>query len=249
MKDHELGTNVNPHISVDCVLLGYDGEHLRILLVQQVGESKDIESCRMKLPGSLIYEDIDDGLDEAACRVLYDLTGLKDINMIQFHAFGSKSRTANPKDTIWLKHFHQLQTTIKRIVTVGYIALVKLDSRLNKLSSIYHACWLPLEEVGELAFDHNLLISSAISYLQSYIESNPAALYDLLPRKFTMQQVRHLNELIFNKAFDPRNFQKKLLQMDYIVGLDDYEKNVSHRAARYYKFDRKIYNSRIHKIF
>lgn len=249
MNQHNMDPQVNPHVSVDCVLFGYDGADLKILLVQQIAQSDKSLPSRMKLPGSLIYEDLDDDLDEAARRVLFELTGVKDINLLQFQAFGSKSRTANPKDTLWLEHFHQLHTSIQRIVTIAYISFLKIDGRLKSLSSRYHACWAPLNEVGDLAFDHNQIISSAIVYLQRYVESNPAALYELLPRKFTMQQVRHLNELVFNKSFDPRNFQKKLLQAEYITPLDEYEKGVSHRAARYYKFDRKIYNNQIHKIF
>lgn len=247
MYRYESQRNVNPHVSVDCVLFGYDGELLKVLLVRQLNKSERDKPCRMKLPGSLIYDDED--LDEAAERVLFELTGVRGIKLIQFQAFGSKSRTANPKDTLWLERFHELNTTIDRIVTVAYIALVKIDSKLKKLSSCYNARWLSLGEVGDLAFDHNQIISCAGTYLQKYIEATPVALYDLLPHKFTMQQLRHLNELLFDKCFDPRNFQKKIVQMDYIIALDEYEKDVNHRAARYYKFNRKVYNKRMRKIF
>jgi len=238
---------INPHISIDCVLFGYDGEDLKVLLVQQVNSLERQPTGRMKLPGSLIYEDED--LDEAVRRVLYELTGLKNINMIQFQAFGSINRTSNLKDTSWLERFHSLNASIERIVTVAYIAWVKIDHHLKQLTSQYHACWLPINDVGELAFDHNQIISAAILRLQKNVESTPSILYDLLPRKFTMYQIRHLHERIFDREFDPRNFHKKMLQMEYIIPLNDYEKDVSHRAARYYKFDRKIYNRSIHKVF
>mgnify|MGYP000553284928 FL=1 len=57
----------------------------------------------MKLPGSLIYDDED--LDEAAKRVLNELTGLKNVKLTQFKAYGSKNRTRNPKDVLWLERF------------------------------------------------------------------------------------------------------------------------------------------------
>ena len=86
----------NNHISVDCVVIGFDGEQLKVLLVKRAGEDNGEVYHDMKLPGSLIY--MDEDLDEAAQRVLYELTGLKNVNLMQFKAFGSKNRTSNPKD-------------------------------------------------------------------------------------------------------------------------------------------------------
>ena len=73
---------INPHVSVDCVVLGFDGEHLKVLLVKQTGHEESGYYNNMKLPGSLIYNDED--LDEAAQRVLYELTGLNELHLIQF---------------------------------------------------------------------------------------------------------------------------------------------------------------------
>ena len=88
----------NNHISVDCVVIGFDGEQLKVLLVKRAGEDNGEVYHDMKLPGSLIY--MDEALDEAAQRVLYELTGLKNVNLMQFKAFGSKNRTSNPKDAV-----------------------------------------------------------------------------------------------------------------------------------------------------
>ena len=75
-----------------------------------------------------------------------------------------------------------------------------------------------------------------------YVEANPAALFDLLPRKFTAAQFRILYELIYGKSIDVRNFHKKISQLEYVVPLEEKEQGVAHRAARYYRFDKKIYN-------
>ncbi len=90
----------NNHISVDCVVIGFDGEQLKVLLIKRVGEEKGEVFHDMKLPGSLIY--MDEDLDEAAKRVLNELTGLKTVNLMQFKAFGSKNRTKDPRDIHWL---------------------------------------------------------------------------------------------------------------------------------------------------
>ena len=95
----------NNHISVDCVVIGFDGEQLKVLLIKRVGEEQGEIFHDMKLPGSLIY--MDEDLDEAAQRVLNELTGLKNVNLMQFKAFGSKNRTKDPKDFHWLERAMQ----------------------------------------------------------------------------------------------------------------------------------------------
>lgn len=228
----------NNHISVDCVVIGFDGEQLRVLLIKRAGEESGEVYHDMKLPGSLIY--MDEDLDEAARRVLRDLTGLQNVGLMQFKAFGSKDRTKNPKDVQWLERAEKAK--VERIVTIAYLALVKIDRALSRNLDNYHACWVPLPEVKTLAFDHNLIIREALSFIRQYADFNPSALFDLLPRKFTATQLRTLYELVYGRMMDVRNFHKKIAAMKYIVPLEEKEQGVAHRAARYYKFDRKIYN-------
>ncbi|MCK9159761.1 MAG: NUDIX domain-containing protein [Bacteroidaceae bacterium] len=235
-KDIPLANN---HISVDCVVFGFDGQKLKVLLVKRAGEEGGEIYHDMKLPGSLIY--MDEDLDEAAERVLYELTGLKDVKMIQFKAFGSKNRTNNPKDVHWLERAQRCR--VERIVTVAFIALIKISRRLIKSVDEYQACWVPVDEMKTLAFDHNVIIDEALNYNRQYLEFNPSALFDMLPNKFTASQLRALYDLIYGVQVDVRNFHKKIALMKYVIPLAEKECDVSHRAARYYKFDRKIYNS------
>ena len=228
----------NNHISVDCVVIGFDGEQLKVLLVKRAGEDNGEVYHDMKLPGSLIY--MDEALDEAAQRVLYELTGLKNVNLMQFKAFGSKNRTSNPKDVRWLER--AMQSKVERIVTIAYLSMVKIDRTLDKNLDDHQACWVALKDVKTLAFDHNLIIAEAMKFIRQHIEFNPSCIFELLPRKFTALQLRMLYEVIYGKALDVRNFHKKISMMEYIVPTEEYEQGVSHRAARYYRFDRKIYN-------
>ena len=228
----------NNHISVDCVVIGFDGEQLKVLLVKRVGEEAGDIYNDMKLPGSLIY--MDEDLDEAAQRVLNELTGVKSVNLIQFKTFGSKNRTSNPKDDRWLERATKMK--VERIVTVAYMAMVKIDRTLSQSLEDYQACWVALNEVKTLAFDHNLIIKEALVSIRQVVEFNPSIVFDLLPRKFTAAQLRILFELIYDKELDVRNFHKKIAMMEYVVPLEERQKGVAHRAARYYKFDKKIYN-------
>jgi hypothetical protein len=240
-ENQSAGAAMSLNISVDCVLVGFDGEQLRVLLIRQDEKRQHEGLSNMKLPGSLIYDDED--LDEAAKRVLTELTGLKNVKMTQFKAYGSKNRTRDPKDVMWLERFYQLDThKVDRIVTIAYLSLVKIDKRYETLSDKYDAAWTPVSEVSSLAFDHLQIMQDAVAYVRQYVEIAPQRMFDLLPRKFTAAQLRALYTVIYNKEYDVRNFHKRLAQMPYVVPLDEKEVGVNHRAARYYKFDRLIYN-------
>ena len=173
-------------------------------------------------------------------RVLNELTGFKNVNLMQFKAFGSKDRTKNPKDVRWLERAEKAK--VERIVTIAYLSLVKIDRALNKNLDNFQAEWVPLDEVKDLAFDHNLIIEEAMKFIRQYVEFNPSCLFDLLPRKFTALQLRVLYEVLFGKQIDVRNFHKKIMMMEYVIPMDEFQQGVSHRAARYYRFDKKIYN-------
>ena len=127
-------------------------------------------------------------------------------------------------------------------MTIAYLALLKIGQRNKRLSATYDARWTPVSEVGPLAFDHNRILKDAMEVIRHYVEASPSVMFDLLPRKFTAAQLRVLFQLVYNKEFDVRNFHKKMAQMPYVVPLEEKEKGVAHRAARYYRFDRKIYN-------
>ena len=106
----------------------------------------------------------------------------------------------------------------------------------------HQAEWVALPDIKALAFDHNLIIREAMTFIRQYVDANPSALFDLLPRKFTALQLRRLYELVYGKPMDVRNFHKKIALMGYVTPLDEKEQGVAHRAARYYRFDKKIYN-------
>ena len=226
------------HLSVDCTVLGFNGNRLEVLLIRRTGMEGGQEFHDMKLPGDLVQEQED--LDDAARRVLTDLTGLKNIPLEQFRAFASMDRTKDPKDVHWLEGSRQ--TRVRRILTVAYVAFVKIGRNIISEMEGTEALWVPVDALPQLAFDHNRIITEAISWLRMVASMDPSVLYALLPRKFTVTQLRSLYEVVFGGRLDPANFYKKMVQMPYIVALDEHEKGVAHRAARYYRFDKNIYN-------
>ena len=226
------------HLSVDCTVLGFNGSRLEVLLIRRTGEEGGQEFHDMKLPGSLILDN--EELDDAALRVLAELTGLKNISLHQFRTFGSINRTKDPKDVHWLEHAQKAH--VHRIVTVAYIALVKTGRATAREMEGSEALWVPIDAIPSLAFDHNEIISAALGHLRNRANEDPSLLYALLPRKFTVTQLRNLCEVVFGTRLDPANFYKKVIQLPYLVALDEREKGVAHRAARFYRFDKNIFN-------
>ncbi|MDP4276305.1 MAG: DNA mismatch repair protein MutT [Bacteroidota bacterium] len=228
---------IYPHVSVDCVVLGFDGMHFKVLLLKRTGMEGETRFSDLKLPGRLIYSNED--LDEAAQSVVVELIHSTTIFLHQFRSFGSPGRTSNPRDLHWLENAVKLK--IGRIITVGYLALIRIDDKLRFKSDTLQATWVPVREVGKLAFDHNVIIQEAMHEVSRYVTMDPSVVFNLLPKRFTASQMRTLFEELFDQAMDVRNFHKKMSRMNYLVATDEFEHGVAHRAARFYRFDKKIY--------
>lgn len=229
------------HVSVDCVIFGFDGKKLNVLLVDKKAHSNSVSG--LKLPGSLIYHE--ENTDQAAERVLYEMTGLKKITIKQFKCFSSIERTSNPDDQDWLAL--EYGNKIGRLITIAYLSLIKIDHKIN-VPKFGTAVWCPIDGISDMPFDHNQIVKESLKEIHKWFVNEPQIAFELLPSKFTASQLRILYEAICHRKYDVRNFHKKMLQLDYIVSLDEWQKKVSHRAARYYKFDKVQYKKRMSYI-
>lgn len=227
----------NPYVSVDCVVFGFDGKNLKVLLIERHIREKNHDYNDKKLPGSIIY--MDEDLDEAASRILTELTGLKNIPLSQFKSFGHPQRSSNPRDVLWLEK--TTHTKIERIVTVGYVALIKINRKITLVAKDTYANWYDIDTVKNmnLAFDHIQIIQKGLDHIKHWLNLEPHLMFKLLPRKFTLSQLRALYDVINQTRSDVRNFQKKAMQWKNLVMLDEVEEGVPHRAARLYKFGRE----------
>ncbi len=227
----------NPYVSIDCVVFGFDGKNLKVLLIKRHIDENTGEYNDVKLPGSIIY--MDEDLDEAATRVLAELTGLKNIPLSQFYSFGNPLRTSNPRDILWLER--TMKTKIERIVTIGYVALIKINRKITLNSKNTSAEWYDVDEVQNmnLAMDHNLIVQKGLDHIKHWLTVEPHLMFKLLPHKFTLSQLRLLYDEINRTKSDVRNFQKKINQWHNLVMLDEFEKGVPHRAGRLYKYQKK----------
>jgi 8-oxo-dGTP diphosphatase len=224
-------------VSVDCVLFGFDDRKLKVLLIEQrqPGKEKKIQKLQTALPGDLLKEN--ESLNDAAKRVMKELTSLKGIYLKQFHTFGDPMRVKNLKDQDWLRLFRA--NPERRVITVGYYSLVKMEDYEPKASSFAgKAKWVDVYSIPELAFDHNEIVDRAIDILRHELIADNIG-FELLPEKFTLTELQHLHEIILNKKLDKRNFRKNVLKMEHLKPLEEKQKGVLHKPAQLYQYKSK----------
>ena len=226
---------LNPHISVDCVVFGFDSRQLNVLLVKRQNVEGDCEPDKMKLPGSPIADTED--LDHSAYRILRELTGLDRIFLKQFAVFSSPERLQPQTDLDWLHKMSGMN--VERMVTVAYYSLIKINGSPLPLSE--NSQWVNVDEIPQLTFDHNEIVQRAIEQLRREMLTEPIG-FELLPKKFTVTQLQTLHEVLLGQKIDNRNFRKRILKLKYIVPLNEREKGVGHKPAQFYRFDKKLYN-------
>jgi 8-oxo-dGTP diphosphatase len=206
-------------LTVDCVVFGLDDQDLKVLLIK-----RRLPPYRgaWALPGGFVR--IDETLEEAARRELQEETGLTRLYLEQLRAFSDLER--DPRE---------------RVITVAFTALVKLaDHRVRAATDASAAAWFSLTEQGNLAFDHETIVAAAAAQLRVKARREPIGI-ELLPPKFTLTQLQRLYEIILERPLDKRNFRKKALATGLLLELGELQKDVAHRAARLYRFDRRHY--------
>jgi ADP-ribose pyrophosphatase YjhB (NUDIX family) len=225
------------NISVDCVIFGFQEKQLKVLLLK----FKNNEVWT--LPGGFIGKEED--ADEAAKRVLWQRTGLEDIYLQQFHAFGDLKRNIgaiekheeinlamgrSKEDLTWLSN---------RYITIGYYALVeysKVQVTLNDVSD--DSAWMDLDQIPSLFLDHNAIINKGLAHLRSSIDSHLAA-FNLLPETFTMSELQQVYETILGKPLVRTNFQRKMLSLDILDRIEKKYTGGAHKAPYLYRLDKK----------
>ena len=209
----------HPAVTVDCVVFGYDAADLKVLLIQR--RLEPFKGC-WALPGGFVQ--INEGLEDAARRELSGETGLGELFLEQLYTFGDPKR--DPRE---------------RVISVAYYALVKLtDHALRAASDAEDAAWFPVAELPKLGFDHERIVETALRRLKAKVRYEPIG-FELLPEKFTLGELQRLYETVLEQPLDKRNFRKKLLGMELLEALNEYQRDVAHRAAQFYRFNRTRY--------
>src|SRR6187551_3530434 len=123
-------------VAVDCIIFGFDGTQLQALLIKRGFEP---EKGKWSLMGGFVGND--ENADEAAIRVLNQLTGMHDIYMEQIYAFSDINRDA-----------------AGRVISIAYFAVINIGNYSEQLQLEHEAKWFPLSAIPTLIFDHNKMV-------------------------------------------------------------------------------------------
>ena len=207
----------HPAVTTDCVIFGFDGSELQVLLIE-----RGIEPFKGKwaFPGGFL--NMDETAGEGAMRELKEETGLENAYIEQFNTYSEPGR--DPRE---------------RVITIAHYALVRIHE-VKGGDDAAKAQWFPIDEVPQLAFDHDKILRDAMRKLRERIHFEPIG-FELLPEKFTMRELQILYESILGVKFDRRNFAKKMIHYELLNQLDETVRPTAKRDALLYSFNKDNY--------
>lgn len=205
-------------VAVDCIIFGFDGDDLKILLIKRDFQP---EMGKWSLMGGFLQQN--ENLDQAADRILQTLTGINNVYMEQLHSYSKLDR--DPAE---------------RTISVAYYALINIENHNEELIEKYSAKWFSISNAPNLIFDHDIMVKDAIRRLRYKTSKEPIG-FELLPPKFTMKQLQKLYESILDEKLDKRNFINKINAMKILVKLDEKDMSSSRKGSYLYNFDHEKY--------
>ncbi|MEO0584336.1 MAG: NUDIX domain-containing protein [Bacteroidota bacterium] len=216
-----MGRISHIHVAVDAVVFGYQADvGISLLLIKR--RYPPFEG-QWALPGGFVEEG--ESLEAAVHRELTEETGISINYLEQLYTFGQPER--DPR---------------RRVVSVAYFALVRPEAfELYAQTDATDAQWYLLDDLPEMAFDHDKIIEKAIERLKAKVTYEPIG-FELLEEQFTFAELQKLYETLLNREIDRGNFQKKIKSLDILEELPDLRKPVgSGRPARVFRFHEEKY--------
>ena len=228
------------NLSIDCVIFGYEDSQLKVLLAK-LKYGKNLYN----LPGGHILKT--ESVDDAAIRLLQERTQLKNIHLNQFKVFGDANRIVN---TQYKKLIHQELSNkyskkeadwiLDRFVCVGYYALVEIAKVKPIVGELDHSLeWISIHDIPKMIHDHKEILEEALKALRQQFDQELIA-FNLLPKTFTMKDLKSLYEAVYEKDFPMNNFQKKMLDLNVLERLEKKFTGAQNKAPYLYRFKKKL---------
>lgn len=207
----------HPSVTTDCVIFGFDGSKLHVLLVE-----RGIEPYKGKwaFPGGFLK--MDESAEEGALRELKEETELDGGYIRQFYTFSAPDR--DPRE---------------RVITIAFYALVRMQD-VKGGDDAADARWFPLDAVPQLAFDHDHILRVAEKTLRQQIHFEPIG-FELLPEKFTILELQNLYEAILGIRFDRRNFYNKMKRLEMLEPTGETINPSQKKEANLFRFNKSKY--------
>lgn len=207
----------HPNVTTDCVIFGFDGARLMVLLIQRGMEPY---KGRWAFPGGFL--EMEESAEEGALRELREETGLRGAYIRQFHTFTAPQR--DPRE---------------RVITIAYYALVRMQD-VKGGDDAADARWFALTEVPQLAFDHDQILRKAEQALRQQIYFEPIG-FELLPNQFAIKELQSLYEAILDVRFDRRNFYNKMKRLEILEQTENTVNPTNKKKARLFRFNKQKY--------
>lgn len=205
-------------VSVDCIIFGFKGKQLQILIGKR---QMDPGRGEWSLYGGFVGQD--ESLEDAANRVILDLTGMKGLYIRQVGAYGRVDRDPG-----------------ERVISIAYCALINVTDYDDNLRIKHGLEWVSLEDLPQLYSDHNEMVHNAITQIRRRFNTEPLS-FRLLPNLFTLTQLQHVFEAVMGTDIDKRNFRKRIKDIEFIEKTELTDKTFSKRGAALYRFNKKMY--------
>lgn len=205
-------------VSVDIIVFGFEDSKLKLLIGKR---QMDPGRGEWSLYGGFVGAT--ESVDEAAKRVLFELTGLRNLYMKQVHTFGAVDRDPG-----------------ERVISVAYCALINVKDYDRRLLEEHGVQWVEPNKMPRLYSDHNDMVKRAITLLRRRINTEPLS-FNLLPDLFTLTQLQHVYEAVLGEEIDKRNFRKRIKGIDFIEKTELIDKLTSKRGAALYRFNKRMY--------
>lgn len=239
-KLYKQQAKVNPkgylqHIAYDSVIFGFSGEKLKILIM------KYHNTGLFALPGGFVKHDED--LNDAVRRGLKERTGLDNIYLEQFYAFGSVARyKPEIMETIMKANNQALEQhswLLDRFITVAYYALINYEDVVPTPDALSDSCdWYSLDELPNLMLDHADIVAKALQTLRDNLERKLVGM-NLLPQLFTMKELQMVYEAILGEKLHRGTFQRKILGLGLLKRHEKQYSGAAHKAPFLYSFEQK----------
>ncbi|MFI6500276.1 NUDIX domain-containing protein [Nonomuraea typhae] len=204
-------------VTVDLVIFTLRRSALHLLLIER---GKGPFLGELALPGGFVRDDED--LRQAALRELGEETGVDGtrLHLEQLRTFGTPGR--DPR---------------VRTFTVAYLALGPDLPNPVAGTDAAHARWMPVQDALTcgLAFDHAAILQEGLHRARAKLEyTTVAAAFCQEP--FTLAELRHVYEVVWDLDLDPSNFRRKVLKADdFVIPTGEYRAPEVGRPAELYR--------------